>query len=67
MFDDARGGKDTLIGKTGSYNIFYGDADSMYEHACGGDDKLIGGDGSTNYLHGDAYIISEYAREAMTR
>ena len=48
MYDNARGGNDTLIGGDGAINNLYGDADVMFDNARGGNDTLIGGDGAFN-------------------
>ena len=48
MFDNARGGNDTLIGGNGAFNTLYGDADAMHDNARGGNDTLIAGDSSDN-------------------
>jgi hypothetical protein len=64
MFDNARGGNDTLIGANGfqSYNIVFGDAGSMYNDTHGGNDTLIGGAGhAINNLYGDAVSMYDDA------
>ena len=57
MYDNARGGNDTLTGNGNS-----GDANSMYDNARGGNDTLIGGDNSINTLCGDASVMYGNAR-----
>ena len=57
MYDNARGGDDTLIGGAGSgprpATSPYGDAFAMHDNSRGGNDTLIGG-ASDNVLTGDA-------------
>ena len=44
MYDNARGGNDTLIGGDGAFfNFFLADASDMYGNTRGGNDTLIGG------------------------
>jgi Ca2+-binding RTX toxin-like protein len=62
MYDDARGGNDTLIGGANANNGLFGDARLMYDNADGGNDTLIGGAGSTNFLNGDALFMYDNVR-----
>ena len=54
MYDNTRGGNDTLIGVDNATNTLYGDAYEMHNHARGGSDQLLGHDNSSNFLVGDA-------------
>ena len=62
MYDDARGGNDTLIGGATANNSLFGDARLMYDNSDGGNDTLIGGAGSTNFLNGDALFMYDNVR-----
>jgi hypothetical protein len=55
MYDDSRGGNDTLVGGANAYNGLFGDAHFMYDNTDGGNDTLIGGDGAVfNFFLADA-------------
>ncbi len=64
FYDNARGGNDTIVGKSSGLmasisieNELYGDAQYM-EFSAGGNDHITGGDGVTvNSLFGDAYFM----------
>ena len=43
MYDNTRGGNDTLIGGDTATNTLYGDAYEMHDDARGGNDTLTGG------------------------
>ena len=59
MYDNTRGGDDTLIaGASGSTLV--GDAHEMYDNAHGGNDTLISGTG-TDHMWGDAQVINGVA------
>src|SRR3981081_2527793 len=63
MYDDSRGGNDTLIGGAGAINFLNDDVLSMYDHAYGGNDTLIGGDGAIfNFFLGDASDMYDSSR-----
>src|SRR5262245_64112764 len=67
MFDNSRGGDDTMIGGDGltvgdgSNNFLYGDAYTMSNDASGGDDTLTGGVHASNVLVGDAQKMHDDA------
>jgi Ca2+-binding RTX toxin-like protein len=62
MYDDSRGGNDTLIGGANANNALFGDARLMFDNADGGNDTLIGGSGSINFLNADALFMHDNAR-----
>jgi Ca2+-binding RTX toxin-like protein len=61
MYDDSRGGNDTLIGGASADNALFGDARLMFDNADGGNDTLIGGAGSINFLNADALFMYDSA------
>src|SRR5918994_121581 len=62
MYDDSRGGNDTLVGGANAYNGLFGDTFNMHDNARGGNDTLIGGAVSINSLFGDALDMRDNAR-----
>ena len=52
MYDNTRGGNDTLIGVDDATNALYGDAYEMHDDTRGGNDTLTGGANATNELFG---------------
>jgi serralysin len=62
MYDDSRGGNDTLIGGATADNALFGDARLMFDTADGGNDTLIGGAGSINFLNGDVLFMYDNVR-----
>jgi hypothetical protein len=63
MYDDARGGNDTLIGGDGAvFNFFLADASDMYGNTHGGNDTLIGGANTSNTFFGDTFTMHDNAR-----
>mgnify|MGYP003694807195 CR=1 FL=1 len=62
MYDNSRGGNDTLIGGANTDNELFGDAFTLHGNARGGDDTLTGGDSSTNNFYGDAFFMVDNAR-----
>src|SRR3990170_1574839 len=63
MYDDARGGNDTLIGANGAFfNFFLADASDMYGNTHGGNDLLIGGTDTSNQMFGDTFNMHDNAR-----
>ncbi|HZB57322.1 MAG TPA: hypothetical protein VE527_27055 [Reyranella sp.] len=67
MYDDSRGGNDTLVGGANAYNGLFGDAHFMYDNTDGGNDTLIGGVGSINFLNGDVLTMYDTARGGNDR
>ena len=67
MYDDSRGGYDTLVGGANVYNGLFGDAHFMYDNTDGGNDTLIGGVGSINFLNGDVLTMYDTARGGNDR
>ena len=67
MYDNSRGGNDTLTGGANTDNEMFGDAFTLHGNARGGGDTLTGGDNSTNNVYGDAFFMVDNAAAAMTR